>query len=92
MPEQVKIIQRRLLVLNQRVLENTEHRWSECVGISGRNTSESMVGMHRNQWSVCIGIGGRYGPDYASVAYSLETMERMDRMDTFHPVFITLWT
>ena len=27
-----------------------------------------------------------------SVANSLETMERMDRMDTFHPVFVTLWT
>ena len=47
MPEQVKIIQRRLLFLNQRVLENTEHRWSECTGISGRNASESVVGMVR---------------------------------------------
>jgi len=56
MPEQVKIIQRRLLVLNQRVLENTEHRWSECVGISGRNASESMVGMHRIRWSVWSGL------------------------------------
>jgi len=56
MPEQVKIIQRRLLFLNQRVLENTEHRWSEYTGISGRNASESVVGMHRNRWSVWSGL------------------------------------
>jgi hypothetical protein len=65
MPEQVKIIQHRLLVLNQRVLENTKRRWSECIGISGRNAPESVVGMRRNRWSEYIGIGGRYGPDYA---------------------------
>jgi len=65
MPEQVKIIQRRLLVLNQRVLENAERRWSSYVGISGRHAPESVVGMRRNRWSACIGIGGRHGPDYA---------------------------
>ncbi len=37
MPEQVKIIQRRLLVLNQRVLEKAERKWSTYVGISGRH-------------------------------------------------------
>jgi len=37
MPEQVKIIQRRLLVLNQRVLENAERKWSAYVGIGGRH-------------------------------------------------------
>ena len=65
MPEQVKIIQRRLLVLNQRVLENAERKWSACTGISGRHAPESVVGMNRNWWSACIGIGGRHGPDYA---------------------------
>ena len=33
MPEQVKIIQRRLLVLNQRVLENAERKWSAWPGL-----------------------------------------------------------
>ena len=66
MPEQVKIIQRRLLVLNQRVLENAERKWSAFTGISGRHAPESVVGMNRNWWSACIGIGGRHGPDYAS--------------------------
>ena len=56
MPEQVKIIQRRLLVLNQRVLENAERRWSAYVGISGRHAPESVVGMHRNQWSAWPGL------------------------------------
>ena len=56
MPEQVKIIQRRLLVLNQRVLENAERKWSACTGIGGRHASESVVGMHRNQWSAWPGL------------------------------------
>ena len=47
MPEQVKIIQRRLLVLNQRVLENAERKWSACTGIGGRHEPELVVGMAR---------------------------------------------
>ncbi len=56
MPEQVKIIQRRLLVLNQRVLENAERKWSACIGIGGRHVPESVVGMHRNRWSAWPGL------------------------------------
>jgi hypothetical protein len=56
MPEQAKIIQRRLLVLNQHVLENAEHRWSANVGISGRHEPESVVGMDRNRWSAWPGL------------------------------------
>ena len=56
MPEQVKIIQRRLLVLNQRVLENAERRWSAYVGIIGRHEPESVVGMNRNRWSAWPGL------------------------------------
>jgi len=40
MPEQVKILQRRLLALNQRVLENAEHRWPACTGFSGRQSPD----------------------------------------------------
>ena len=42
------------------------NRWPECVGIPGRNRSESMAGMRRNGWPDSIGISGRNDPEYAS--------------------------
>jgi hypothetical protein len=45
--------------------------WPEWIGIPGRNESEQVAGINRNQWPECAGIslagsalGGLLGPSY----------------------------
>ena len=30
--------------------------WPECSGMGGRNESEQVAGINRNQWPECVGI------------------------------------
>jgi len=56
MPGYGKATQRRLPASARYAPGDPGNGWSQSTGISGRNTPESVVGIHRNRWSESAGL------------------------------------